>query len=418
MTQSLACHEWEEIPVRSDHAEQLLALATRSAARMGWPKNTILTRTQEGLKAGQVVGVLSMPGLSLEILPKIEGTNGEVRSALIRMLAVVWDLRILDSDLATLDTQRTDLLELLVHLFAERLHAASRRGLPRHYVSHDGDLNTLRGKLNINRQLTTLAARRDVLACQFDELSEDTPLNRVLKAAVQCLVSPGRSPANARRLTNLAAIFETVRDAPEPLNERVRLDRTNRTFHDLYELAKMFLRGTWQATTKGRSTGFALLFEMNELFEKFIGKCLKLTVAPPTPVHLQHSGPFALIDSDRRGVFKLRPDIVVDPDGAPIIIDTKWKRLQQNEPTLGVEQSDVYQMMAYGQAYGSSRTVLAYPWHADLDAPPGTHQRWAIRGADGTVEVATIDIGRPRTVVEQLRGILGSDLQQLARAAA
>ena len=418
MTKRLTCCEWESFPVRTDEADRLHALATRYATQMGWPENAVLARTYKGLKAGQVVGVLSTPGLALEILPKIDGNYGEVRSALIQMLAVTWDLRVVDGDIASLDTQRTDLFELLVRLFAERLHTATRRGLPRHYISHEQDLKLLRGKLIINRQVTTLAGRRDVLACQFDELSVDTPLNRVLRAAVQRLMSPDRSAANARLLANLAASFEPVSNVLAPLNERVRLDRTNRAFHDLYELAKLFLSGDWQSTTSGRSPGFALLFEMNELFEAFIGKCLRRAVAPAPPVRLQHLEHYALVNSDGRGVFALKPDIVIDPNGTPVIIDTKWKRLKHNEPTLGVSQSDVYQMMAYGQAYGSGRTVLAYPWHASLGGSFGLKRQWQVAGTNRVLEVATVDVGQPDTVVEQLKLILGSELKQPTPAAA
>ena len=380
-----------------------MAWPNNTPTRMGWSRNAVLTRTHTGLKAGQVVGVLSVPGLALEILPKIDGEEGAVRSALIRMLAVAWDLRVVDGDLASLETQKTDLLELLVRLFSERLHSAVRRGLPRHYLCHVDDLPVLRGKLNINRQFTTHAGRQNVLACQFDELSEDTSLNRVLKAAVWCLISPDRSPANARRLANLAASFETVSSVSRPLNERVRLDRTYRAFHELYDLAKLFLTRNWQSTTSGPSKGFALLFAMNDLFETFIGKCLRRAAAPIT-VNLQHSGKFALSGSDGRGLFSLRPDMVVDPRGTPIIIDTKWKRLK-GESTLGVDESDVYQMMAYAQAYESHRTALVYPWHRDIGGSPGLAKGWKICGTERTLEVATVDVGRPQTVIDQLRNI-------------
>ena len=418
MTERLTAYEWEDIAVSPAREDRLHALAKRYAARIGWPENAILSRTHKGLKAGQVVGVLSIPGLTLEILPKIDRNDGDVRVALIRMLAVAWDLRVVDGDFAALDTQRTDLLELLVRLFAERLHAATRRGLPRHYVTHEGDLKLLRGKLVVSRQVTALAARRDLLSCQFDELSVDAPLNRVLKAAVRRLISPDRSPANARLLSNLAASFEMVEDVSDPLKERVRLDRTNRSFHELYELAKLFLRGDSQSTTSGRSTGLALLFKMNDLFEGFVGRCLTRALAPSRLVRLQHSRHHALVDSNDQPFFALKPDIVVDPEGAPIIIDTKWKLLDQGEPTLGVTQSDVYQLMAYSQAYRSDRTVLAYPWHPDIGAPPGLYQRWKISGTDRALEVATVNVGQPETVVEQLRAILGADCRQSARSVA
>ena len=55
-----------------------------------------------------------------------------------------------------------------------------------------------------------------MLPARFDELSEDTPLNRVLKAAVARLVGLTRVAANSRRLAELSARFEFVGDSVAP----------------------------------------------------------------------------------------------------------------------------------------------------------------------------------------------------------
>ena len=192
--------EWEELRVGDDgfserDAERLHRVAERAARRLRLPQGAVLTRTAAGVRAGQVVGVLATPRSTLEILPKIDGDDGAVRVALVRMLAVARDLRVADGEIAALRTQRHDLLELLIRLFAARLLAAVRRGLPRRYRTRTEDLKLLRGRLDVTRQLTRLAVRSDVLACRFDELSVDTPLNRVLKAAVSKVASlPATQP--------------------------------------------------------------------------------------------------------------------------------------------------------------------------------------------------------------------------------
>ena len=197
----LTCREWENLPesrnLTESEADRLYDLAKCSARRLKLPEDAVLTRTRHGLKAGQVVGILVIPRKTLEILPKIDGENSNVREALVRMLAVAYNLRVVDGKLAALAVQQHDLLEMLVRLFADQLLATVRRGLPRRYISHEEDLKLLRGKLNVTRQITYLAFRPDLLACRFDELSEDTPLNRVLKAAVSRLAGITRSTANA-----------------------------------------------------------------------------------------------------------------------------------------------------------------------------------------------------------------------------
>ena len=386
-------------------ARQLHALAERETRQLRVPQ-PILTRTAvPSLKAGQVVGVLTVPGTSVEILPKIgdEG-DGTVRRALTRMLAVAWGLPVAESEPAMLATQREDLLEVLVRLFADRLLVAVRRGLPHRYRPQEEDLQYLRGKLDITRQLARHAVRPDRLACRFDELSVDTPLNRVLKAAVTRLASIARSDSTLRRLAELIARFEFVADSADPIGEPVSLDRTNTAFHRLYRLARLFLARDWQSTTAGANVGFALLFPMNDLFEEFVGRTLRVALAPRF-VGLQHTGHYAL-ERERERLFALRPDIVVDDD---IVIDTKWKQLKADESTLGVVQADVYQMLAYARAYDARRLVLLYPFHPDLTGA-GILRRWKVAGTDTLFDVASVDVGRPDSVVDVLREIVGEPM--------
>ena len=101
-------------------------------------------------------------------------------------------------------------------------------------------------------------------------------------------------------------------------------------------------------------------------------------------------------------MFALRPDIVVDND---IVIDTKWKTLSPGDRVVGVEQSDVYQMLAYAHAYEAARVVMLYPWHPGL-AAPGIYRRWHITGTSVAFDVATVDIGQPDSVRTTVREII------------
>ena len=410
----ITCREWAELPVGGDglgerDAARLHALAERAGRRFV-PRTDVLTRTPSGLKACQVVGVLAPPGgPTLEILPKIDQQeDGAVRAALVRMLAVAWGVRVTDGELTAMDTQRRDLLEIIIRLFTRRLLTVVRRGLPRRYRQRQEDLHLLRGRLDVTRQVTRFVGRPDRFACRFEEWSEDTPLNRVLKAAVARLAGLTRSADTARRLAELAARLEFAGDTAAPLREPVRLDRTNTAFHDVYHLARRFLARQWQATATGAAQGFTLLFPMNELFEEFIGRSMFRAVPAPWRVRLQHQRHYA-IDSAAGSLFNLRPDIVVEtPDGA-IILDTKWKRPDFEDAKLGIASSDIYQMAVYGDAYRAKRVVLIYPWQADADCRPGIVRNWTIRGTGRPLAVSAVDVGRPDEVVESLRLIMADD---------
>ena len=410
----LTCREWEHLPVgkkklTKDDVEQLHIHAERAARRLSLQKNAVLSRTSGGLQAGQVVGILATPSISVEILPKIDSDDGNVRNALVRMLGVVLNIRVTNSELASLNTQRIDLLEILIRLFASQLLTAVRRGLPRRYITQEEELRLLRGKLNTMRQFTHLAVRPDRLACRFDELSEDSPLNRVFKAAVSLLARHARSIENIRLLTELSARFEFVRTSPNPLQESVRLDRTNTAYHSLHSLARLFLGGEWQSTTGGRKTGFALLFAMNELFEEFIGRSLMRVLTPEYKVHLQHREHYALKDKNSDNIFALCPDVVIEAENRPIVLDTKWKRLNPDKANLDVETSDVYQMLAYARAYDSARLILLYPMDEKKNLQQRIYRKWTVNGTDCSFEIAVVDVGRPDQVREVLHSIIHSN---------
>ena len=171
---------------------------------------------------------------------------------------------------------------------------------------------------------------------------------------------------------------------------------------------------------------------MNELFERFIGESLKRAVGAGWRVRLQDHSHSALrddADKDASGkpkpLFNLQPDAVIEPppageNGPPTVLDTKWKRLTPHKPscerTLGVDQSDVYQMLAYARAYGAGRLILLYPWHKALGehgepdkkgrilrtwtvAEPGTTDEGSETAASGG-EAREHGLGEPGTTAE------------------
>jgi hypothetical protein len=180
-------------------------------------------------------------------------------------------------------------------------------------------------------------------------------------------------------------------DAAPPL----RFDRASARFRGLAGLARMFLSARRQRADAGAEDGIALLFPMNDLFEAFVGRLLQRHFGPGR-VNLQVRGRHALRGPDGP-LFALRPDAVIDTPEGPLIIDTKWKALKPEDAKLGVAQADVYQMLAYAEAWGRDgahpRVLLLYPHHAAL-GPEGPLASWSTHGADLPFGIARCDIGR------------------------
>ena len=116
--------------------------------------------------------------------------NEAVRRALVHMLAVAWGIPVADSEAALLDDSAEESC-LKSSYVCSQIPSSPLCGAGYRTVtaSEKTILPRLRGKLDIRRQLARHSFRADRLACSFDELSVDTPLNRVLKAAVARLAS-------------------------------------------------------------------------------------------------------------------------------------------------------------------------------------------------------------------------------------
>ncbi|ABD06301.1 conserved hypothetical protein [Rhodopseudomonas palustris HaA2] len=416
--------EWETIrygdaadEIPADAADRIAAVASASplAGRGGLG---VLEHGRKGLRARGVVGVVAAESGALEILPKIdfpgvdrEEEAGRIRRRLIHMLAVVLDLKIDAGKITALDWQRDTLLEILIRLFSDKLADCVRQGMPRRYVEHDEDLFVLRGRIDVKRQFTSLAADGSRLACRYDVLTPDIALNQIMKAAVARLLRVTRANFNQRRLRELAFAYADIADVPVSMLrwDQVMLDRTNSRWRELLNLARLLLGDRFQATSAGSSNGFSLLFEMSVLFEEYIARVLKASLVD-TDLHIISQGGriYCLQTEDRRGLFQTRPDILVKRGGDVVkIIDTKWKRISAriDDPKQGVSQGDIYQMMAYGQLYGCDRLTLLYPHHASMNSSEGVHSAHRIAGCDRRLEMATIDIGRSEFFRERLRAI-------------
>lgn len=414
-------HGSEEHQLPEGLAERIAAVA-RQSPLAGRAENGVLEHGRKALRARGVVGVIVAEGCALEILPKIDvpgaseqETYGNIRRRLVHMLAVAMDLQIDAGQITTLDWQRETLLEILIKLFSEKLAEAVRRGMPRRYITHVDDLPVLRGRLDVTRQFSALAADPSRLACHYDALTPDTALNRIMKAATIKLLRIARTTGNQSRLRELTFAYADITDVPVsalPWTDVV-LDRTNARWRELLNLARLLLGNRFQTTSSGGADGFSLLFEMNTLFEEYIARSLTRALGGTDLRVISQGGRlYCLEDYESRGLFQTRPDILVKRGSDVVrVVDTKWKRIANriDDAKQGVSQGDVYQMMAYAQLYRCERLVLLYPQHNDLVSGEGVHATHKISGSDQVLQMATIDIATPAPVGPRL--LVALDLQ-------
>jgi 5-methylcytosine-specific restriction enzyme subunit McrC len=368
------------------------------------------------IKAGQYVGMVAGADIRLEILPKIDGLGkGQTRHSLMRMIATAWEVPVWDGAVAEHDYQNSDLLELLIRLFARKLLHQTRSGLHRAYRGQENDLGRLRGKLNVTRQFTRLAAQPQMLACRYEEFTSDNPLNRLLLCAVTFLIRRSMRPETQRLLSEIRSHFEDVAGVPVgvALGQKLSLDRTNRRWEFPATLARLFLSSSYQTVHGDAQQGIALLFDMNVLFEAYVAALIRRT-CNPLGYKVQTQGPQRCLarNDANRSAFQTKPDLTLERDGVVIVADTKWKRLDPSRPYFDVAQADAYQMHGYAHVYGSRTAILLYPHHAGIPAAPGQQAIWRFVSGNAALRVVTVDLTKPRTFTDSLPDLIASGVAE------
>jgi 5-methylcytosine-specific restriction enzyme subunit McrC len=317
-------------------------------------------------------GVIQAGGVTVEVLPKIADGDDFDRNVLLRMLAVAYEFPVSRVGDASLGKQSHSLLHWLIRWFCDELFRQFHAGPLRAYVVQHAMLPAIRGRWRPDLDATRSAGRQDQLNCEFDELTIDNAWNRALKAALRVTrrLAGGREQL-LRDIEMLLAWLSDVEDVPVTVAELRRLpkNRLVARYDTALRMAEWFLANESSNLQAGANKGFALLFEMNMLFQAFLGRLLLGVL--PEGCTLRKEGPRYNLAHNAEGLgrFQMKPDFCV-LRGAKVvaIVDAKWKRLDPEGEygKWGVNQADVYQLHTYAVAYGCQRVALWYPYHSGL----------------------------------------------------
>ena len=306
------------------------------------------------IQARNYVGVLqTKSGLTIEILPKIGDKTDTNKSKVvfIKMLRTLKNFPFKSSNLANLKTQNLPLLEIFVSMFLCELETLVKKGIKSDYVTLEDNLKFLKGKLNINEQIKRNSIHKERFYVEYSEFLSDIKINRIIKTTLQFLYKKSNSSKNQQKIRELLFIFDEVSTCGDYKNffTNFAINRQVKHYEQTLLWCKIFLLGNSFTPHKGDNLAFALLFDMNALFESYVGNFIKKKRAD---VSLQHSEKHLIEDPKS---FKLRPDIFLKDK---FIADTKWKIIKSRDD---ISQADLYQLYAYGKKYECGKLYLIYP---------------------------------------------------------
>lgn len=401
MDEVISCIEHQSLPIVEErqpgefalakkHVELLAKLKTLPPRAFLWGHNSI--------KWSQYCGLVQLGDLTIEILPKVYGyeeDKGSSRLALIRMLRKIGFIKLHKPGEAGINVQRHTLLDIFILDFCMQLNTQLIQGKLRQYITLEENLPVLRGKLLANQQMRYNLAHNERLFCQYDELSDDIFINQAIKYTLKLLLPKTRSDAVKKSVRQLLYMFDDITDVPVDANsfDVLVVDRAMSRYQSIMDLCALFIRLLSPDTNAGKQESFALMFDMNQLFENWVAAILK-PIAHQQGLKVREQGPrkYMAYRADlERDVFQMKPDISFIDDAAKVVLiaDTKWKLLEPNEAKLGISQTDLYQMQAYASRYGVDRLMLIYPSQKQLK---NTYSL-KIKGTNNTdLTILTLDI--------------------------
>ncbi len=327
------------------------------------------------LKAKNFVGVLRVRNKSFQIIPKLSrkenGFDDYSRQAirnLFYMLTITRKLKIKNSDLAGLKRVNDDFFETLIYLYAKNLFDLIKNNVNKEYVDLEDNLTFLKGKLDFPRHIKNNSILKNKFYLHYEEFCEDNLLNQIFKYVTHVLLKTTKNHNNYKILQELSFLFDGVsfkRVAPDDF-KKVHLNRLNSFYEPILNLAKIFTSNSSLELSSNNIDTFTFVFDMNDLFEEFIGQISKkIFFGSNYKVTMQKPVKYLVKEKNgtKKDLFKMMPDIEVSELKSKIpalIMDTKYKILKDDSKD-GIKQQDMYQMFAYSKKFNCKYIILLYP---------------------------------------------------------
>lgn len=252
------------------------------------------------LWARQYVGVVEVNDATIEIYPKLDAElitssddmplassvqTGSVMQNLLWMLHVSGYVDVVETDAAHLEESSASFFDLFAYLLGKNLLAELERGVAHSYVTCDGDLKMVRGRINYQDQLTRNWNRFDRVSCVWDEFTPNSAINRLFKCACRFLGERVTFRKAGRLLLDCQTWLDEVEDVSPSAALRdvrnLRFDRSMERFKKTFELAQRLLAGIGHNLAAGSAKSFVFLLDMNEVFQSYVHAVLETHFKAP-----------------------------------------------------------------------------------------------------------------------------------------
>lgn len=327
---------------------------------------------KELMKVKNFVGVIELADdTQIEVLPKIypHASSVESKKMLVNMLKTLPNLPFitLQESHLQIDNQLF-LLEIFIHQFLKEVEKLLQQGLQHDYIVKEEAQPYLSGKVIVSEDIKQKLTQPHLFYTQFQAFIADTIPNRLIKTVLYQL---NRRPLFQHQINNLLIAFEQINLSNSPFTDLITMEKDIRSYHSksyekIFLWIQLFLQESTWTNWAGAYFGLALLFPMQQVFERYISQEINAIFQENFQVISQEKSKYLVVFPTQQ--FGLQPDILIKDKNEKVVmlIDIKWKIIDEKKRNMGIDEQDIYQIYVYGQKYNCENLVLIYPQNSDF----------------------------------------------------
>ena len=240
--------------------------------------------------------------------------------------------------------------KLMAEIIIRGVSYQLKKGLLRSYENYEDELSTLKGKINISETVNKSSVVRRKLVCDYDEYTEDTLMNSILKSVMMLLV---RSDIKTEQVVELRQLVRYFGNVSEIQLANVKWDlliysRNNREYRLLMSVCRIICEDMLHSTDDGdvKLVDFSDN-DLNKLYEKFI---LNYYIKHHSDMHPDSPKIKWNFTGESDKMFpEMQSDIVLTNGDKRLIIDAKFysHTTQQHYGKDSFHSHNLYQIFTY-----------------------------------------------------------------------
>lgn len=314
---------------------------------------------------------------------------------------MAYAFRALDlEEYSRLSTEEFDGVEdLMAAILTIGIDTQRKRGLERGYTAVSEDIAGIRGRVDARSTARLRARQTNLVACEWDELTEDTYKNMILKTVGELLVSSDLVGRERRR--ELRRSLLALRDAGELDPHRIewgrlRYHRNNASYQLLMNVCYMVVKSMLLSEEEGATklAKFGDSQKLHALYERFVLEwfCRHHPELKPSARVIPRS-----IEGDVPSFLpQLVTDVTLRGPKSTLIIDCKCygKILNMHHDKEIASPAHINQILSYvvHEGYTSNKPVGGMLLYALTDKDAVKEEHWIDIGHD--FYLWTIDLGQ------------------------